>query len=82
MLIHISPSELLGEFKNSSEKISSMYNLGIDYAANTLDCVFEEKYVSVFDFKKYGIKMDNRWNSYEISKGSAGITIVIKTTME
>lgn len=82
MLIHISPSELLGEFKDSSEKICRMYNLGIDYATNTLDCVFENRYVTVFDFEKCGIKMDNRWNAYEISKGSAGITIVIKTTME
>ena len=82
MILFIQASELLGQFKNCPEKIPFMCNLGLDYATNTLDCVFENEYVSVFDFKNYGLINDNRWNSYEISKGSAGITIVIKTTME
>ncbi len=82
MIIIIQPHELLGKFKNEPAKIDRMYNLGIDYATHTLDCVFEDEYVTVFNFKDYAIITDNRWNTYEISKGMAGILIEIVTTKE
>ena len=82
MLIYIQPHELLGRFKNNQELIESMYNLGIDYETNTLDCVFEDACVPVFSFKKYGFLQDNRWSTYEISKGSAGILIEIVISKE
>jgi hypothetical protein len=42
--------------------------------------LFEGKNVIIFRFKEYGWIHDNRYNSYSISAGSAGITIRIEKT--
>jgi hypothetical protein len=76
MLIHISPDELESEFKNSW-KLGFITHPSIDYADNAIYALFEGKQVIIFRFKKYGFIMDNRYNSYDISSGKAGITIKI-----
>ena len=69
MIIHISISDLESNFKDNPTLVDSLYNLGLDYATNLLEGVVEDEMRVVFDFKKYGIKFDNRKNGYEISKG-------------
>ena len=82
MIIHISVNELNEPFRSNAYMVEKLYNLGIDYATNTLDGIFEDKEYTVFEFKNYGFVNDNRWNTYEISKGSAGILIEIVNTKE
>jgi hypothetical protein len=77
MLIFITPDELEEEFRNSW-KMGFISQPSIDYADNAIYAVFENKQVIIFRFKKYGFIMDNRHNTYNISAGSAGITIKIK----
>lgn len=77
MLIHISPDELEEEFRKSW-KLGHIKFPSIDYADNAIHAVFEEKTVIIFRFDKFGWINDNRYNSYLISAGSAGITISIE----
>ena len=77
MIIHIPISDLESNFKDNPSFVEDLYNLGLDYATNTLEGVIEDEMRVVFDFKKYGMKFDNRKNGYEISKGKAGITLEI-----
>lgn len=76
MLIFITPDELEEEFRNSW-RMGFISQPSIDYADNAIYAVFENKQVIIFRFKKYGYVMDNRYNSYNISAGAAGITIKI-----
>ena len=78
MLIHISPDELEEEFRNSW-KLGFISQPSIDYADNAIYALFENQLVKIFYFKKYGFIMDNRFNTYDISSGKAGITIKIKS---
>jgi hypothetical protein len=79
MLIYISPEEFEeGMFEPwKSELIKSP---AIDYATNCVHGWFEGNDVIVFRFKPYGFINDNRFNTYDISYGRAGITINIKKT--
>jgi hypothetical protein len=74
MLIHISPNELVEEFRNSW-KAGHIKQPSIDYADNAIYAIFENKIVIVFRFSSFGITLDNRFNGYTISCGDAGITI-------
>jgi hypothetical protein len=76
MLIHITPDELEEEFRESW-KLGFITQPSIDYADNAIYAVFENKQVIIFRFKKYGWINDNRFNTYKISAGSAGITLKI-----
>jgi hypothetical protein len=76
MFIHITPDELEKEFRESW-KLGFITQPSIDYADNAIYAVFEGKLVTIFRFKKYGWINDNRYNTYNISAGSAGITINI-----
>ena len=76
MLIHILPDELEPEFINSW-KLGFIDKPSIDYADNAIYAVFEGKQVTVFKFKKYGWINDNRYNTYLVNCGPAGITIQI-----
>ena len=76
MLIHISPDELEPEFINSW-KLGFIDKPSIDYADNAIYAVFEGKQVTIFKFQKFGWINDNRYNSYFVSYGSAGIFIEI-----
>ena len=79
MIINILPDELEPEFVDSW-KMGFITQPSIDYADNAIYANFEGKIVIIFRFNKYGWINDNRFNSYLISAGSAGITIKIKTT--
>ena len=80
MTIHITPEELEPEFINSW-KMGWISNPSIDYADNAIYAVFEGNQVIIFRFIKYGWINDNRYNSYLISAGSAGITILINPSI-
>ena len=77
MLIHITPDELEEEFRDSW-RMGFISQPSIDYADNAIHAVFEGKIVIIFRFKNYGFINDNRFNTYDISAGKAGITIKIK----
>jgi hypothetical protein len=77
MLIHITPDELEEEFRDSW-RMGFISQPSIDYADNAIYAVFEGKQVIIFRFKNYGFINDNRYNTYDISAGKAGITIKIK----
>lgn len=74
MLIHISVEELEEKFRNSwkSELIRGVH---IDYATNAIHGWYENEECIIFRFRDYGFIHDNRCVTYNISSGSAGITI-------
>jgi hypothetical protein len=76
MFIHITPDELEEEFRESW-KLGFITQPSIDYADNAIYAIFESRQVIIFRFKNYGWINDNRFNTYKISAGSAGITINI-----
>jgi hypothetical protein len=76
MFIHITPDELEPEFKESW-KLGFISQPSIDYADNAIYANFEGKLVIIFRFKDYGWINDNRYNTYRVTAGSAGITIQI-----
>lgn len=80
MIIHIKPEELEPEFANNPWKLAYIYNPGIDYATQTLDCMFENREHCLFKFQNFGFLNDNRFNCYEMSWGKAGIFIEVKNT--
>jgi len=77
MILSILPDELEPEFVNSW-KMGWITQPSIDYATNAIHAIFEGKDVIIFKFKEYGWINDNRYNTYSISAGSAGITIKIE----
>lgn len=79
MIINILPDELEPEFVNSW-KMGWVTNPSIDYADNAIYAVFEGKQVIIFRFSKYGWINDNRYNTYFVNVGPAGITIRIEKT--
>ena len=79
MIINILPDELEPEFVDSW-KMGFITQPSIDYADNAIYANFEGKIVIIFRFNKYGWINDNRYNSYDISAGKAGITIKIERT--
>jgi hypothetical protein len=76
MIINILPDELEPEFINSW-KMGVITQPSIDYADNAIWAIFEGKQVIIFRFKKYGFINDNRYNTYLVSSGLAGIMITI-----
>jgi len=77
MLIHISINELEEKFRKPW-KLELITELSIDYATNCIHGWFEGKDEIIFKFKDYGFINDNRSNSYSLSFGNAGITILIE----
>lgn len=79
MIIHITPEELEEEFVTpwKQEFITQPH---IDYATNAIHGLFEGRDVIIFRFKNYGFIHDNRFNTYDISSGRAGITVRITKT--
>jgi len=80
MLLYISVKDCTEQIREKPCLLNRMYNLGIDYVDNDLTGYFEDQEYKIFFFEQYGIKLDNRWNTYEITCGSAGIMIEILTT--
>ena len=80
MIIHIGPHELEEPVRSSPCMFEQIYNLGIDYADNAIYAHYEDQEYIIFKFSDYGFINDNRFNTYHISYGTAGITIeIIKT---
>jgi hypothetical protein len=77
MIINILPDELEPEFRESW-KMGFITQPSIDYADNAIWAIFEDRQVTIFKFKEYGWINDNRYNSYCISAGKAGIMIRIE----
>jgi hypothetical protein len=77
MIINITPNELEPEFRESW-RMGFITQPSIDYATNAIHAIFEGNDVIIFRFKEYGWINDNRYNSYSISAGSAGIMIKIE----
>ena len=77
MLIHISIDELEEKFREPW-KVGLIKDPSIDYATNAIHGWFEGKDEILFKFKDYGFINDNRNNSYSLSCGRAGVTILIK----
>jgi hypothetical protein len=76
MLIHIQTRELEEEFIRPVTN-GLVTHPAIDYQTNAVHAQFEGKDVIIFNFKKYGWFNDNRFNTYNLSLGPAGITIEI-----
>ena len=76
MLLIISPEELVEEFR-AAHKMQYVTSLHIDYATNAIHGWYENQDVIVFKFRDLGWINDNRYNTYEISSGPAGIIIRI-----
>jgi hypothetical protein len=76
MTILITPDELEEEFRESW-KMGFIQQPSIDYADNAIYANFEGKQRIIFRFKDFGWINDNRFNSYTVSSGLAGIMINI-----
>jgi hypothetical protein len=76
MTILISSEELTEE-TNPYFKSGLVKDLSIDYATNCIHGYVGSQEHVVFRFKDHGIYLDNRYNSYQISGGSAGILVQI-----
>jgi hypothetical protein len=76
MLLIISPEELVEKFRDAY-KMQYVKSLSIDYATNAIHGWYENEDVIVFKFRDLGWINDNRYNTYEISSGPAGIVIKI-----
>ena len=79
MILYISPEELVEEYRNSW-KLGWIKNPSIDYYTNAIHAIFEGEDVIIFRFNDFGYVTDNRYNTYDITAGPAGITINIRST--
>ena len=80
MLLHIPVHDLVPEISDSPQLVSMLRQVGIDYATNTIDAVLHDTYMSIFYFADYDMKLQNRWVTYSINWGEAGITLVLTST--
>ena len=76
MLLIISPEELVEKFRDAY-RMQYVKSLSIDYATNAIHGWYENEEVIIFKFRDLGWINDNRYNTYEISSGPAGIVIKI-----
>lgn len=78
MIIHIGVDEFEEQYRKPwiSEHIEKPH---IDYATNAIHGWYENKDIIFFKFKNYGFINNNRYCSYKLSSGPAGITILITT---
>jgi hypothetical protein len=76
MIIHISTAELEPQFINPVRN-GFVSHPAIDYQTNAVHAQYEGKEVIIFRFVKYGWLNDNRFNTYNLSLGPAGITVEI-----
>ena len=82
MLLHIPVHDLVPEISDSPQLVSMLRQVGIDYATNTIDAVLHDTYMSIFYFADYDMKLQNRWVTYDINWGEAGITLVFISTKD
>ena len=87
MIIHIPLKDLQPPY-NDVSMVENLWQVGIDYATNTIDACdrYEkdefgnQKCISIFYFNDWDIRLNNRWNTYELSCGPGGIVIDIQKT--
>jgi|TARA_B110000503_G_C7037862_1_gene366920 hypothetical protein len=79
MLIHINVEEFEKDFQEPW-KARLIKFPSIDYATNCIHGWFENKDIIIFKFNNYGFVNDNKSNTYSLSSGDAGITILIKNS--
>ena len=77
MMIHIPVCELEEPFRSCPMNLNHLYNVGIDYADQTVTGVFLNQEMVLFNFKDVGFVNDNRFNTYEYSVGTAGLSFII-----
>lgn len=82
MVLHIPVHDLVPEISDSPQLVSMLRQVGIDYATNTIDAVLHDTYMSIFYFADYDMKLQNRWVTYSINWGEAGITLVLTSTRD
>jgi len=73
----IIPLEELKEETRPYFTIGTVSGLSIDYATNAIHGYVGGVEHIVFRFKECGVYLDNRYNSYTLTGGSAGILIRI-----
>jgi hypothetical protein len=76
----IIPIEELENDYQKNWKLEKIKGVSIDYATNSINGFFEDTELILFKFKDYGFIHDNRFNTYQISIGPAGILIQVKKT--
>jgi hypothetical protein len=76
----IIPIEELEENYQMNWKLEKVKGISIDYATNSVNGFIEENEIILFKFKDYGFIHDNRFSTYQISIGAAGILIQVKKT--
>ena len=85
MIIHIPIEELSEPWRSEPEKLEQIYNTGICFwqqTVTTQDRTEQDAqgwYIEklLVNLSKYGINLDNRFNTYELSVGLGGLTITI-----
>ena len=80
MILYIPVTDCTEQIREDPCLLKQLYNLGIDYADHDIRGYYKDEEYKVFQFQDYGIKLDNRWNTYTLSAGEAGIMIEILTT--
>jgi len=78
MTIFVSTEQLEKEFW-ALHKLRYLKNCHIDYATNSINAIYEGNDVIIFKFSNYGFFLDNRYGSYKITIGEAGILIILET---
>ena len=80
MVIFISIDEFEDKVKNAFN-FAHINNVSIDYATNAIHASFTgHDDVIIFKFDDYGFFNQNKYNTYSLSYGEAGITILLKST--
>lgn len=85
MIIHIPVEELAEPWCSEPNKLENIYNTGICFWQQTItthDTTEKDEqgwYIEklLISLSKYGITLDNRFNTYELSVGQGGITVTI-----
>ena len=85
MIIHIPINELSEPWCSEPERLKHIYNTCICFwqqTVTTQDTTEQNEqgwYVEelLVNLSKYGISLDNRFNTYELSVGPSGLTITI-----
>jgi hypothetical protein len=80
-MIIIIPIEEIDQQFFQDFRWNRIYDLHLDYATNAIHCRIqndpENRDLIIFRFKDYGFIHDNRFNSYILTGGPAGILITI-----
>jgi len=87
MIIHIPVNELDEPWRSAPSKLENIYNTSICYwqqNVTTQDTTEQNEqgwYVEkqLVSLTQYGLKLDNRFNTYELSISPGGLTITIPT---